>query len=246
MNNYCSNCGAQINQGDTFCKKCGTNLLSSQNNMQKESNQQINNTMLNNNKNGNSLIIVIGIVVFVIVALAVYLIVSGNLKFNSNSNKIKNNTNSITNNDNSTNNSYSSIQVGELKVNVPTNYLKEYSVNSQYKIYMTNDGVCSLSIVTTGSGTHKDTNTLIDSMLNGAASPNNGKLGTYNITSKKINNETWNYTTTSLSVSGYTFNEYIYGILKNDNYYAIQYQNMSNDKTCENYRRIVENSLKFN
>ena len=254
------------------------NMQSNYNNNQQMNNNQYNqnngqfNNFQNENRNEtkksqNSVSPILTIIIFIITAIAVYVVFTGKINFdflNNNSNDNINNSDNTTNNnitDNNTNNSannnsndstnsdnynFSVIQLGELKVSIPTNYLKEYSSTSQYRIYMSSDSVCSISIIATSSTTHSNTNAMIDSMLSGAASSSNGKLGSYKIISKNINNESWSYTTTTLTASGYNISEYVSGILKNNNYYAIQYQNMNNDKTCENFRQSIEKTIKFN
>ena len=242
-------------------QQMNNNQYNQNNGFQSGNNNKFASDETKNDKNSVSpvITIVLGIIAFAVA----YIVFSGKIDFNflnNNSNNDNansnisdttnsNNNNSTNNGNSSTNNSnynLSAIQLGELKVSIPTNYLKEYSSTSQYRIYMSSDSVCSLSIITTSSATHSNTKAMIDSMLSGAASSSNGKLGNYNITSKNINNESWSYTTTTLTASGYNISEYVYGILKNNNYYAIQYQNTSNDKTCESYRQSIENTIKFN
>lgn len=138
-----------------------------------------------------------------------------------------------------------SVQLGNLKITVPS-YFQQYDKTSQYIIYKSSDDICYLSILTTGSNVHANTNVLIDSMLNGAATSTKGTIDPYNITTKNINSLSWSYTLALLHAGGFTFYEHIYAILKDNNYYAIQYQNYDNSSTCEKYRETIINSLNFN
>ena len=164
---------------------------------------------------------IIGIIVFVVA----FLIFSGKLNFNlfSKYDNIKNGS--------------SIVQLGELKVNLP-NYFQLYKNDSQYKIYKSDDDKCFVSIMTSPSTAHKNIDAIIDTILNGSANELSAKVGSYSIKTQEINSNTWSNTYASLNINRVYLSEYIFAILRNNNYYVIQYQITNYDSTCSN-------SLKF-
>lgn len=188
---------------------------------------------------------------FIILIIIVIIIVFLSLIFWSKTNHFFNQKgdNDITSNSNVSNKNldnikYNTITFDKLTINVPTP-LKEKEKNSNYLIYSTDDYGCTVTIIKTEKNKFKDINSLIKTMLESETSNLNGNTPKYNIASKNINGEKWSYVLTSIKIKNYILDEYIYVIVKNDNYFVINFQLYHDDSKSKNYLEIIEKSLKF-
>lgn len=138
-NNFCKNCGCQLNPNDRFCKNCGTAIddqpVLNNNEQVVENSPIIPNSNLNNSfvakKKNSGKYIVISLIVALLVGVGVYfLLIKDNNSNGINGNNKENNTSNGTNSNNKESNNSSTLKDVSYKgytFKVPTNY--EYKIN---------------------------------------------------------------------------------------------------------------------
>ena len=137
-----------------------------------------------------------------------------------------------------------SVQLGELKASVPSNF-KEYQKDSNYIIYMTERQDCTAAFLTTPASSYENENAMIKTMISNIEKETNAKADNYNIIETVLTKNTWNKLDTTLKNNETSVKETIYAIKKGDNYYAVQLQSLNDNSLCNLKILTIAYSISF-